>query len=207
MGKVKPTGKRTEIPCIQGEPDWFRARIGLPTASMFHAVLAQGEGKVRGEYMRKLAGEIITETPMENYKNEYMERGNGMEPELRRWYSFRHQNVELRQVGFITNGKMGCSPDSLIGTKGGLEIKTQAPHLLIDTLQRNEMPPKHKAQLQGTMLVAELEWMDLLIGFTGMPKFEKRIMRDDAYIATLVLEIDQFNRELAALVTKIRAME
>jgi len=69
------------IDCVQGSPEWFQARLGIPTASCFSQVLAKGEGKVRATYMRRLAGEIITGQSAETFKSEAMERGNQMEAE------------------------------------------------------------------------------------------------------------------------------
>ena len=64
------------VDCVQGTPEWFKARLGLPTASMFDAVLASGKGggesKTRATYMRKLAGEIITGEQMEAFTNFHM---------------------------------------------------------------------------------------------------------------------------------------
>jgi hypothetical protein len=58
------------IECQQGEPEWFAARLGIPTASEFSTVMAKGKdgGKsvTRRTYMLKLAGEILTNEPMES---------------------------------------------------------------------------------------------------------------------------------------------
>src|SRR4051812_4435301 len=101
----------------QGSPEWFAARAGIPTASMFATVMASGknggESKGRRTYMLKLAGEIITGEPMDNYSNGHMERGHVMEPEARDLYSFM-TDAEPELVGFIRNGRKGASPDSLI---------------------------------------------------------------------------------------------
>lgn len=124
------------INCEQGTPEWFKARAGMPTASEFQTVLMNGRGggesKTRKTYMLKLAGEIITGEPMEQYTNVHMERGKIMEDEARGLYAFL-KDAEPERVGFIVNGPKGCSPDSLIGDKGMIEIKTALPHILIDT--------------------------------------------------------------------------
>lgn len=195
------------IDCIQGEPEWFACRKGIPTASMFATVMASGKGgadsKTRRTYMLKLAGEIITGEPMENYSNGYMERGKSMEDEARDFYAFS-QNVDPERVGFIRNGEKGCSPDSLIGSAGLLEIKTKAPHLLIDALLKEDFPPEHKAQCQGQLWVAEREWVDLALYFSKMPMRVIRAYRDESYIKTLSDAVDAFNAELAAIVEQVR---
>jgi hypothetical protein len=198
------------IDCEQGSPEWFSARAGIPTASEFHTVMAKGKGGgeslTRKTYLLKLAGEIITGEPMESFTNAHMERGKAMEDEARDLYSFMTDSDPLR-VGFVTNGKAGASPDSLIGDRGGLEIKTKLPHLLIDLLLKGEMPPEHKAQVQGCMWIAEREWWDFAAYWPKLPLFTKRIIRDDTYIRTIADAVDQFNDELDATVARLRAME
>ncbi len=199
----------TIIECEQGTAEWHQARLGLPTASEFGTVTAKnregsGPGLTRQTYLRKLAGEIITGEPMENYTNANMERGKLMEAEARALYCFM-ADVETERVGFIRNGQKGCSPDSLLGPNGMLEIKTAFPHILIDKLLKNEFPPEHKAQCQGALWVAEREWIDIAIYWPKMPLFLMRAGRDDKYIATLAAEVDRFNGELAQMVDRIRA--
>lgn len=198
------------INCEQGTEEWFRARMGIPTASEFSTVLAKGrsggESKTRRTYMLKLAGEILTGEPMDSFTNVHMERGKEMEDEARRLYSFV-EDADLYQVGFIQNGPKGCSPDSLIGEKGMLEIKTALPHILIDRLLRDEFPPEHKAQCQGALWVAEREWIDIAVYWPKLPLFRKRAFRDDAYIADLSKAVDAFNDELQEVVAKISPPE
>lgn len=196
------------IDCEQGTAEWFAARAGIPTASMFATVLASGKGgaesKTRATYMRKLAGEIITGEPMESYSNEHMERGKVMEAEARDLYAFERL-VDPVQVGFIRSGDKGCSPDSLIGDDGMCEVKTKLPHLQIEVLERGELPAEHKAQCQGALWVAEREWIDFVSYWPKLPLFVKRVYRDEAYIADLSKAVDTFNGELAALVARVKA--
>jgi hypothetical protein len=189
----------------QGSDQWRLARSGIPTASAFKSILAKGEGKTRKSYMHKLAGEIITGQPAENFTNGYTERGHAVEDEARKLYAFV-SGQEPEQVGFIRNGDKGVSPDSLIGANGMLEIKSQSPHLLIDTLLADKFPSEHVAQCQGALWVAEREWIDLVVYFPGMPVFTKRAHRDEAYIRDLSKAVDIFNAELHELVAKIQAM-
>jgi hypothetical protein len=193
--------------CEQGTEAWFAARAGIATASMFSTVMASGRGggesKTRAKYMRQLAGEIITGKPMEGFSNQHTERGHLMEPEARDLYSFATDTTP-EQVGFIRNGNKGCSPDSLIGTNGMLEIKSKLPDLLIECLDRDDFPPEHKAQCQGALWVAEREWIDIVVYWPAMPVFIKRAYRDEPYIATLSKSVETFNEELAALVDRVR---
>ena len=195
--------------CEQGTEPWFRARMGIPTASMFSAVMASGKGggesKTRRTYLLKLAGEILTEQPMENYTNANMERGKEMEDSLRQLYSFQ-TDAEVERVGFIKCGAKGCSPDALIGKKKMLEIKSTMPHLLIDIHLRQEFPPEHKPQCQGNLLVAKREEIDIAIGWPKMPLYIETIRRDEPYIAVMERAIAEFNQELEYVVAQIRRL-
>lgn len=192
------------ITCDQGTDEWLEARRGIPTASCFSKVLAKGEGKVRKAYMLELAGEIITGRPNEGYSNDHMKRGHEMEPDARGQYAFENR-VSPQLVGFIRNGAKGCSPDSLIGNDGMLEIKTKIPALHIECLMRDSFPPEHRAQCQGALWVAEREWIDLAVYWPGLPLVIHRATRDEEYIKTLASEVDRFNDELAAIVERVRA--
>lgn len=188
----------------QGSKEWHDAKIGIPSASRFKDVLAKGEGKTRSTYMRKLAGEILTGEPMDSFSNGHMDRGKEMEDEARELYEFVKSGPELQRVGFIRSGSKGCSPDSLVGSDGALEIKTELPHLLIDTIIADNFPAEHKAQCQGVLWTAERDWIDIAIYWPKLPLFVKRATRDDGYIANLAGAVDAFNEELALMVQKIR---
>lgn len=191
----------------QGSEAWMTARLGLPTASEFATVLAKGrdggDSKTRKTYLYKLVGEIITNTPAENYTNAHMERGTAMESEARAAYAFM-KDAEPQQVGFIKRGRAGASPDSLIDANGLLEIKTRLPHLMVEVILRGDLPPEHKAQCQGQLWVSEREWLDFCAYWPGMPLFVHRVYRDTPYINDLAGAVDAFNEELDRIVERIR---
>jgi len=192
------------INCEQGTHEWFAARVGIPTASRFSDILAKGEGKTRGRYLRDLAAEIIRGTPEEEtYTNAHMERGKAQEDEARRLYAFM-ADADPVQVGFIRDGRKGCSPDSLIGDDGGLEIKTALGHIQIERLQRGTLPSEHVAQVQGSLWVTGRQWWDFVSYSPGLPPLITRVERDEPYIATLAKAVDAFNEELDALVASVR---
>lgn len=194
----------------QGSTAWFMRRMGLPTASMFSTVMAHGKGggesKTRKTYLRKLAGEILTGEPMESFTNPHLERGKVMEAEAREAYAFL-RNAEPQRVGFIRNGRKGCSPDALLEANGSLEIKTQLPHLLIETLTAGDFPSEHVAQCQGVLWVAEREWIDLVVYWPKLPMFVRRMYRDEAYISKMSSAVDAFNVELLELVETVKRYE
>lgn len=194
----------------QSSPEWFYARMGMPTASEFSTCMASGKGgaesKTRTTYLRKLAGEVITRCPSESFTNIHLERGKEMESEARDWYcEQRGPTIKPERIGFVINGPKGCSPDSFIGSDGMLEIKTQLPHLLIGTLRADQFPPEHLAQCQGGLWVCEREWIDIAVYWPLMPMFIKRIYRDESYIQKISDAVDRFNEDLAKEVDFIRS--
>lgn len=192
------------VDCEQGSEEWFAAKCGVPSASEFHSILAKGEGKVRKSYMLRLAAERYLGRAVETFKSKAMDRGKRMEPEARDLYAFT-RDVDPVLVGFIRNGEVGCSPDSLIGDDGLLEIKTKEPDLLIERLLIGNFPPEHVAQCQGALWVAEREWIDIAVYWPGMPLYVKRATRDDKYIAVMAAEVARFNAELVDMVERVRA--
>ena len=195
------------IDCDQSSEEWYAARLGIPTASMFDVVMAVGKqgGKSVGRvsYLNKLVGEILTGEPMESYSNADMERGKLMEDEARDLYAFTH-GVEPQRVGFVRNGNKGASPDSLLGDKGGLEIKSAAAHIQVARLLADDLPSEHKAQVHGSMWVCEREFWDFVSYCPKLPLFVKRVYRDEDYIKKLEREVELFNVELQQTVDYIR---
>lgn len=192
----------------QYSPEWWQARLGIPTASEFATVMASGRGGgdsvTRGKYLRQLAGEVYTGDPApEGYSNGFMERGKLLEEEARNLYAY-FKEVEPTRVGFARNGKKGASPDSLVDD-GGLEIKTAIPAVQIDRLQRDRLPPEYVAQVQGTLWVCERDWWDFMSYCPKMPPLIVRVYRDEAKIAEIAKAVDAFNDELDALVASIRS--
>ena len=192
------------IDCEQGTEDWFKARLGIPTASRFADVMAKGEGKTRARYMHELVAETLRgSAEQDTYTNAHMERGKEQESEARNLYALL-KDADPLLVGFLRNGRKGASPDSLLGTDGGLEIKTALGHIQVERLQRGTLPPEHVAQVQGTLWVSERDWWDFMSYSPGLPPLIVRVSRDEDYIKTLAAAVDAFNDELDLIANSLR---
>ncbi len=199
------------IECEQNSPEWHAARAGIPTASEFDSVQARGRSgepsKTRRTYMLKLAAERITGQVSPGWGgNVHTERGHALEPDARRLYAFTSDN-KPQPVGFMRRGKVGASPDSLIGEDGLLEIKTKLPHLQLDLLDDGRIPSEHIAQLQGQLWVSGRSFVDFVSYWPGLPLFMQRVERDEKYIASLAVAVATFEDELAALVERFSNMK
>jgi len=191
----------------QGSDEWYEVRRGIVTASEFGTLLMQGRGggdsKTRRTYMLKLMGERLTGDPMYRYTNDHMERGHDQEPAARELYAFQ-ADVEPQAVGFIKNGSVGCSPDSIVGDDGMVEIKTKLAHLHLDVLLGGTVPTEHMAQIQGQLWVAERQWCDFVSYCPKLPLFVKRVERDEAFIERIAKAVDLFERELVTIMDAVQ---
>jgi len=190
----------------QNSAAWFEFRRGLPSASKFQCLLANSaDRKGRRTYMYDLAGEIISGECAESYSNPFMERGKAMEAEAMDWYAFA-TDAELIRVGAIRSPFLGavCSPDSLVGDDGGLEIKTRMARLQLELLESGELPNEHKAQVQGAMWITGRSFWDFVSYSPKIRPFKLRVHRDERYIATLAVAVREFNEELKALVERFK---
>lgn len=193
----------------QGTEEWLNIRKMIPTASMFKAVMSKGRGKAasltRQTYMYKLAGEAITGELSETPQTAAMKRGHVMEVKARFLYELRTGNTVV-QSGFYRDGRMGCSLDGAIDEDGAIEIKSVAPHLLIDVLLTGQIPEEHIPQVQGQLLITGRKWCDFVAYYTGMPMMIVRVHKDPEYCRELYTEITKFNVELDQIVKKIEVM-
>jgi hypothetical protein len=199
----------------QGTDEWLGLRLGIPTASNFSMIVRGSESVTRDEYMMKLAGEILTGAPAEGKLiTAAMQRGNDMEAEAREHYARTNFGGEVERIGFMRrkmpSGRyVGASPDGLLAKRtGGLEIKTMAPHLMIKRLVNGAgMPPEHRWQVHGTMMVGELDHVVLTLFYRGMPFAPKfTIKRDEAMVKEISDAVEVFDHELHQLVKKVRGM-
>ncbi|WP_317993787.1 lambda exonuclease family protein [Bartonella gliris] len=200
------------IDCLQGTEEWYEARKGLITGSLFEMVMARTkQGQKTSKYhsvMMKLAGERITRKIVEEGKTLSMRRGTELEPSARQLYgSLTH--TEPKCIGFVlADDRMkGFSPDAFIGPNGLLEIKTKKPEILIPHYAQKDFPEEHKAQCQGGLWIAQREWVDLMLYWPDMPPLIKRAYRDEAYICKLESEISHFNEALEIMVQQIKRVE
>lgn len=222
--KPPPTPDRVDRYDVEQRSDeWFAVRCGVITSSKFATVMASGKdgdaSATRRDYLFRLAGERLTGQPAENdFENRAMRRGIEMEPAARAYYERTSGFVDLTPVGFIKRTVhkplgdplvVGCSPDSLVGKRKVLEIKTMRPDLLIALALRGAagFPLEHRAQCQGSMWVAGCDECDLLCFWDGMPVNPKFLVeRDDGYIKLIEEACETFAWELNQLVEKIQNM-
>lgn len=196
--------------CEQLSPEWFQAKIGVPSAGSFDKIITtKGEpSKQRTNYMYQLAGELVSGYKNESYTNFAMQRGVELEADARKFFEFT-QGVEVKQCGIVypdENKKYGCSPDGLLDD-AGLEIKSPLVHTHVAYLLDGKLPMDYFQQVQGGMLCTGFDHWFFLLYYPGLAPLLIRVERDDKFIEKLKAELDTFCAELATIVNKLRLLE
>lgn len=194
---------------VQGSDEWKALRLGVVTGSAFDNILTPKTLKPASgtAYFNQLVAEILTGESQDDFDGTaFTDRGTAMEDEARRWYAF-DRGVTLTKVGFVArdDGRVGCSPDSLVGEDGGLEIKCPSAKVHVGyALDHSTFVTAYRGQVQAALYITGREWWDLL---SYSPDFEKlvvRCVRDDAYQAALALALDAFLARIDAAVELLR---
>lgn len=172
----------------QGTPEWLEARLGIPSASMFSKIVTtKGVWSIQADsYINQLVAERLTGVREETFQSHHMIRGTELEPEARDLYCLMN-DVEVQEVGFCLHDTLeaGCSPDALVGTAGGLEIKAPAPATHVEYLRGGVLPSRYKQQVMGCLWVTQREWWDFMSYHPSMKPLIVRVERDEEYIKEL----------------------
>jgi hypothetical protein len=182
----------------QGSQEWFDLRLGKVTGSKFKAVLTKGtKGAEYGAtfltYARELAEQLYIGEMKESYKSEAMQRGNDQEPNARNRYIIETGNMAEEVTGFDVSKNVFISPDSIIGTDGGLEIKNPNTATHLAYMKAGIVPKEYYPQVQGCIWGGERDWWDFM-SYDDRLKYGQvfliRTYRDDKVIKELTDRID-----------------
>ena len=194
----------------QGSGEWLALRLGIPTASEMDELVSP-EGKIRAgqgpeSYLyKKVCERVLGFAP--EVGSWSMEQGSILETEARPWYAFT-KDVEVSTPGFITtdDGRAGCSPDGLVGDKGGLEIKCMQPANALRVLMENTVPKEYVMQIQMSLWVTGREFWDFLSYSRQFPAVVIRCYPDPKLQTAIRDALAAFNLKFDAMLAKITAM-
>lgn len=199
----------------QRTPEWYAARIGIPTASMFTSLVTP-TGKPSTQYIGyacTLANELYAhESELDGFQgNSWTGRGEVMEDEAAKWYQLVY-GVEPEPIGFVTETgegwEAGCSPDRFIGDIGMLEIKCLKAEnhtkALREYSKSGATPSEFKIQTQGQMLITSRGWCDLLLYHDKLPKLVIKQTPDADLVQTIKNQLSVVCAERDATLTALR---
>ena len=194
----------------QGTPEWLQSRLGCPSGSGFaNLITATGKPSSSADaYINQLVAELLTGQPTEFKVNEWMQRGTDLEPTAREYFELS-SGKSVVQVGFCKHDTLECgvSPDGLVGTNGGLEIKCPAPHTHVAYLRDGGVPTKYKQQVMGCLWITGREWWDFVSYHEQMPVLQVRVYRDEDYIAKLAKEVEKACEAIQYETERLRNMQ
>lgn len=197
------------INCEQYSPEWWAARLGIPTSSQFSKIVtSKGEpSKQRTAYMYELAAERLTGAQEDTYISVAMQKGAEREGLSRQVYEMETE-IEVVQCGICLSdcGRWGASPDGLVGDAGLVELKNPLGKTQVERLLMLEpkLPTAYVQQVQGQLFAAEREWCDFVSYVPGLPLFILRVDQDREFLAKLEAELVAFCEELDEICEKIK---
>jgi len=201
------------LECEQYSDEWWQARLGLPTASKFGAIVTtKGEpSKSSDKYLYQLATELVTgNSAGTSYQNAAMVRGHEIEAEARSLFEFS-RDVEVKQVGLIYSDPLrlfGASPDGLL-EDAGLEIYSPESPAAVYCLLNPEKAITHAKkfqQIQGSLFISGFDRWFFEMYYPGLPPLIQEVRRDEEFISKLEAELDKFVIELAMVTKKLKGM-
>lgn len=191
----------TEYPKIeQGTPEWDDLRRGMVTASVVGQLVTAKTLKVAANPESRalaslLVAERVTGFTDETYVGMDMERGWEDEPRAIETYS-KDRDVSVTAMGFMVReeewGRLGYSPDGLVGEPGLVEVKSRRPKIHLATILADQVPSSVMAQIQAGLFVTGREWCDYLSYCGGMPLWTKRVYPDPAWHTAITEAVRTF---------------
>lgn len=205
------------VECVQGDAEWFAARIGCLTGSRIADAIAKpkrqgtGELECRANLRMELAVERVTNKPMQHFVSVWMERGLELEPLARAAYELRTER-ETQQVGYVIHPSIlwaGASPDGLVGDDGMVQFKVPKPTTHAEYLIAECVPEQYRAQMLWEMACCPgRQWNDFVSWCPDFPEpldlFICRLERDAAKIAEMEAEAQKFLSEVETTVAQLK---
>jgi hypothetical protein len=195
---------------VQGSDEWLAARCGLLTASEMKRIitpkLTVASNEQERAHLFELLAQRITRYVEPAYISDDMLRGQEDEIEARALYAQHYAPVET--VGFMVRdfgwGKIGYSPDGLVGDDGLIECKSRRQRFQVETICQGEMPTDYRIQVQTGLLVSGRQWCDFVSYSGGLPMCPIRVEVEEEVQAAILDAAQAFEERLALRLAQYR---
>jgi len=196
-----------EIDTIQGSPEWWKRRKGIPTGSQFSRIITAKKGDYAAgakHYAAELIAEALgwqsgfTGTPD-------TARGNMLEKEALRWLGMHH-GIKARECGFFLSDceRYGASPDGIAQDGSPVEVKCPALNTFLKWRVDGELPDEHKAQCHGEMILTGADKC-YFVAYADHELLDNWliVVERDSFTEKLEKHLERFCEELEALQRKL----
>ena len=202
------------VDCEQRSAEWFKVRCGRITASHMSDLTAylksgKGEMKARADYRMKLLAERLTGVVTGQFVTEAMKWGQEQEEYALSAYEQR-RGLMVDSIGFAFHPTLdfaGASPDGLVGSDSGIEIKCLTTERHIKILTTRQVPQEYFDQIQWNMVCCERFQWDFVLFDPRLPEhsqlFILPVAYDEARVAELEAEAVKMNSEIEAMIQKL----
>ncbi len=157
-------------------------------------------------HLFELLAQRITGYVEPAYISDDMLRGHEDELEARTLYRRHYAPVE--QVGFMVRdfgwGKIGYSPDGLVGDDGLIECKSRRQRFQVETICQGETPADFRIQIQTGLLVSGRAWCDFISFSGGLPMCPIRVEGEPETQAAILAAAQAFEERLAMRLAQYR---
>ena len=180
------------IPFEQRSPEWFQARLGIPTASSFDRLITStGKPSASADnYINQLVAERVTGVAVEVKVTDAMQRGIDLESQARSLFEFITDLV-VTEAPLCLHDILdaGASPDAFIGDDALLEIKCPSAHTHVEYLRDGCLPSKYIAQVQGQLWITGKAKAHFLSYHPGFKPLMVVVNRNEVFITKLETEV------------------
>lgn len=163
---------------------WLTAKAGVVTASEFGEFLDSDfdlrKGVMPRTYIARKLAEKWIGGPLPGFSTLDTEFGQIFESECLPWYEFTY-GEKVERVAFITSddGRIGCSPDGILGPDLGLEVKCPRFETQVKYLLDGALPKEYAPQVHGSLYVTGFSRWRFVSYSRRLPPLLLTIERDE----------------------------
>jgi hypothetical protein len=176
----------------QNTDEWLNLRKGHFTASAANDLFLKPDTATYRKCIARVLYERKTGVllPEEKFTSKSMENGHERESLARDQYMCETFSM-LKNGGFCElNEWVGCSPDSLVGEDGLLQIKAPDFSTIVEYKQTGKLPLNYNRQMNFELWVTDRQWNDFFVFYPLIDPFIIRVYRDESLIKEIQDKVD-----------------
>ena len=189
----------------QRSEEWFEVKRGKFSGSNFSKLFMGKSTSGYKSLINKIAFERLYNLDSgSSYVSPSMQRGIDLEDEARKQYERLTFN-RVREVGFIGKDEWtGVSPDGVLSTSKGLEIKCLEYNSLMEFLSSGYVPSDYIWQIQGSLWVTGYESWDYFVYYPKIKTKPITFYPDKNYFDQLETELEIAKQKVNEIIEKVK---